>query len=1074
MTRERLLRELESLTHDERMRRMFEVGRLSREDGTIEPILRELEDGGFYERRLALQSCYGSGDGVRVLRFIGDESQFLRSLSLRLAVLCCDDAQLQNVLNGLNRKRQRTLLSHLWKRRRFAPIDAFVSTLIEQDSAELERVLAFASARFVEENLAVVMERGGANDWSRLASFHPLQVARWLIAAARSSTRFESRLVHQVRATLWELSDKTPESALELVRVMSLQVPLSQWHLLRLAQRRPAAVADLVLENAEPVNVFLGSILQRVDDEQFQALIDRKPQEVSKNAKSWFRYLNPNRRLAIYKLCERSWRNADGAIDGPLVALLPRAQRELEARRHLELPALATRPAQRLPYASFLEFEEANRVLEPFVRHPDPDVRVVALPSLIVAARYNRNCLPDVLRVVTQRKNEQDPIRGVMLRALSELPPSIWREEHLEELGQIVREMLNAADLSQTTASYAEKLILLILPHHPQWAASWLATLVKERGQVSFWNLQDRLSDDNVRQIAPHLLPVVRSWETREREAQIIALARSLGRRLKVWDDLVALLERVLERSLTSYNASAALSILAQHRRERLATLIPDLLKSDPSWITQPIVYTWVHRRRQDLITAFLGRQTFKGRFSTGRTRWVLPVQSGFERWLPVQQELFEQTLREVTQDEARDSPALFQIINQLAALPDVPPTRLISLADVRNPKPVTRDWALRALARRDNGDGVPTLLQSLEDERARIAIYALRRVFAEMPPLRVLDLLRQVPLQKVTVAKETVRLLGELKTEEAYQTLLEWNERDLHRDVRVALLRGFWDHLERDESWPVLESAAVAEDAAIANGVIRIPTDRLSDRAARRLTQLMATLLRHRDAKVRLDALGRCATQPLSDREQVLLEPLLDALDSRLPDECRAAISAIFASYVGREADKVGTAARRITPNRRALQTLVTTLQSQIQYSKSHLLPTARAVLGALSEDILVSCLRVRLAITALPDEELIPFLTQLAARDELRPDVLNAALSSVDSNADDAVRIAEEWDYLETELARSSDERLRRLALQCLIHGAFFPGWTDDRIERLRVFRDDISPLVAEAAQFTFVPGE
>ena len=1074
MTREELLRQLEGLTHDGRMRRMFEIGRLSREDGSIEPLLRELENGGFYQRRLALHSCYGSGDGARVVRLVADESRLLRALALRLAVLCCDDAQLQTVLDGLNRKRRRTLLSRLWKRRRFAPIDAFVSTLIEQNSPELERALAFASAGFIEENLAVVMERGDGNDWSRLASFHPLQVVQWLMAQAQSSTRLEARLVHQVRAVLQELSDKAPDAALELVRAMSAQVPLVQWHLLRLAQRRPAAVADLVLESAESVGVSLESVLQRVDDERFAALIERKPQEVSKNANIWFRHLNPSRRLAIYHLCERSWRNAEGAIETSLIALLPRAQRETEARRHLELAALITRPAQRLPYASFLGFDEAYRVLEPFVRHPDPDVRVVALPSLILAARYNRDCLPDVLRVVTQRKNEQDPIRGAMLRALSELPPSIWREEHLEELGQIVREMLNAADLSYATSGYAERLIARLLPFFPLWSARWLATLVKERGYISFGNLENTFSGDDVRNMAPHLLPVVKSWETREREPQIIDFVRSLGRRLKNWDEMADLLERVLERSLTSHIASSALAILAEHRRERLATLIPQLLRKDPSWITQPVVYEYVHRRRQDLISDFLGRQAYKGRFSTGRTRFVLPLTSGFERWLPVQQELFEQTLREVTQDEARDSPALMQIINQLAALPDIPPRRLIDLADVRNPKPVTRDWALRALARRDNGDGVPTLLAALEDERARIAIYALRRVFAEMPPVRVLDLLQNVPLQKVTVAKETVRLLGELKTEEAYETLLEWNERDLHRDVRVALLRGFWDHLERAETWPILESAAVADDAAVANGVIRIPTDRLSDTAARRLTQLMATLLRHPDAKVRLDALGRCATQPLSDREEVLLEPLLNALDSRLPDESRAAVSAIFASYVGREADKVGVTARRILSNRRALQMLVATLQGQIQYSKPHLLPTARAVLDALREDNLTSCLRIGLAIAALPDEELIAFLTQLSSSEQLRPDVLSAALSSVSSRHGDFARIASEWQELETELARSADERLRRIALQVLIHAAFFTGWTDGQIERLRAFRADASPLVAEAAQFTFVPGE
>lgn len=60
----------------------------------------------------------------------------------------------------------------------------------------------------------------------------------------------------------------------------------------------------------------------------------------------------------------------------------------------------------------------------------------------------------------------------------------------------------------------------------------------------------------------------------------------------------------------------------------------------------------------------------------------------------------------------------------------------------------------------------MPTLIEAMNDDRARIAIYALRRSLLEMPVSRALLLLRAVPLEKVTVAKEVVRLLGELPTQ--------------------------------------------------------------------------------------------------------------------------------------------------------------------------------------------------------------------------------------------------------------------------------------------------------------------
>ena len=399
------------------------------------------------------------------------------------------------------------------------------------------------------------------------------------------------------------------------------------------------------------------------------------------------------------------------------------------------------------------------------------------------------------------------------------------------------------------------------------------------------------------------------------------------GRRLVAFPALVAILER-LTRDSRGWVASRALALIARHRRERLPELIPALLKKDPSWVTQPIVYTYLHRRRQDLLTPLLGQTAYKGRFSTGKTRFVLPLLSGFQRWTPAQQTIFAKVLDQVTRDEQRDSPALFMAINQLAALPAIDPARIIELADARNTRLAARDVALRALGRLDAGQGIATLLEALDDDRARIAIYALRRSLLQMPTGQALELLRGVSLRKVTVAKEAVRLLGELPGSAAYADLLAIAGQELHRDVRVALLRALWDHLERPETWPLLEQAAASDDPALAAGVIRIPADRRPPATLRRLVQLLALLLANPAAQVRLDTLQRCATLPIADPDRALQAPLFAALGSPLPDERAAAAGAVFATYAGRDADLVGAAVRRILPNRRALITTVGTAQ--------------------------------------------------------------------------------------------------------------------------------------------------
>ena len=60
----------------------------------------------------------------------------------------------------------------------------------------------------------------------------------------------------------------------------------------------------------------------------------------------------------------------------------------------------------------------------------------------------------------------------------------------------------------------------------------------------------------------------------------------------------------------------------------------------------------------------------------------------------------------------------------------------------------------IRALGRMDARQGVPTLLDALGDARARWAVYALRASLMDLPPARVLEVMRTVPLVKVTVAK--------------------------------------------------------------------------------------------------------------------------------------------------------------------------------------------------------------------------------------------------------------------------------------------------------------------------------
>jgi hypothetical protein len=1062
-----LLQELEALPHDARMRRMVEVGRLAARDRAAAATLAALEQGGFYEHFLALQACHGTRDAAPALRLLAGPSRSLRGRAARLLALLGTDEQVSAALRAAVPPLRLRLLHHLRRRKRTAPVDVFLRELAGRDDPDLDLLLPFASERTVARLLDRARERGGRTFWSRLARYHPALAARALADEAAATDGPDFRLTRVAAVALPFVSERRPDDALAAVKALAQRLPPAQLPLAVLARRRPAAVADLVLKSPAASAFHFALPAHRLDARRRLALLQRRPRALSP-ADNWLRRLPPDERASMFAAAAPGWRDADGCIAPALLAVLPAAVRVPEARRHLALPALATRPAQRLAYAALLPWDEARPVADPLLSQPDATLRAAALTALVGATRYDRARLGEMLALLLVRRNEQDPVRLALMTALADLPPGAWRAEHLDGLGQVVRHALDAVDLSYATASAAERLVVALLPFHPEWCVSWLVTLVKERGAVHLGDLGRRLTDADVRRIAPALEPLLRAWQAREREGHLLGLAEALGLRLRAFDALLDVLERIVEHSRAPGHSAWALTILARHRRGRLADLVPRLLGRDPSWITQEPVLAFVHRRRQDLLTPrFLGRQAYRGRFSTGRTRHVLPLKTGFFRWTAAQQATFAATLEEVADasDKLRDLPSVCFALDQLAALPAVEPRRLLEAT--RDPRPAVAARAVQAIGRLDGGQGVGLLIEALGDDRARLAVYALRRAFGAMPAAHALDLLRTAPAEKVTVAKEVVRLAGDVPSPDAFRFLQEIDARPLHRDVRVALLRALWTHLEEPAAWDVLDRAAESPDAALVSGLVRIPSDRLGPEARRRLAGLLAALLRHPEPAIRLGVLVRCTELPVDDPDGALLPRLLEMLPSALPDERTGAAFAVFSLCTPRDVRAVVRAVKLLLPDRRALGVAVGALRDLVNGDRPRLLPFVRAVLPALAADPLTVCLRVALA-GQLPVGELAAFLVRIA------PGLHADAVGRAEGALHQARLEAEELEKLEAALSGSADERLRRLALAALVAAAGGAGgWTDDRLERLRAFRADGAPLVAEAAAFT-LPAE
>jgi len=338
---------------------------------------------------------------------------------------------------------------------------------------------------------------------------------------------------------------------------------------------------------------------------------------------------------------------------------------------------------------------------------------------------------------------------------------------------------------------------------------------------------------------------------------------------------------------------------------------------------------------------------------------------------------------------------------------------------------------------------------------------------------------------------------------------------------VRIAFLRALWYHLEHDETWQILEREAQSADPHIALSAAHLNTsrplarinhtrkrfrrraqqqpstlhqivrfsewntitlmhmsgERLVWQAQQRLMHLYALLLHHPDIEVQAAVLRGCTRLAAADREQALLIRLLETLDTEHEDLCHAAASAIFGTCTGSDASRIGQAIQRLLPNRPALQITLSAIKPELLLQRGQLLPAIRAVVDALAPDPLTIGLRVELAITFLPWDEVASLLIDTAATGTLHADALERACQQLpqilgrygrsgrpDSNG---------MGQLEEALSTQADERLRRIALAVLITQASLPpGWTAERRARLQIYLADPSPLVAAAAQFTVVP--
>jgi hypothetical protein len=863
-----------------------------------------------------------------------------------------------------------------------------------------------------------------------------------------------------------------PDMVVRLVRILNRFTPLSYLRLDRTLCRRPNELAAVVLESEQSFSV--APVAHKLDNSIRLRILREQPSALPLEA-NWLSELSAAERAAIYDGVGRSWRDKEGLIPSHVLALLPAPLRVAEAERIAALPIMATRPQTLAMYAAYLPWTKMREVADRFLSHPEGEWRGWGWTAVLTCLRYHRDQAGDVLAMVRKRKFEQDPVRLVILQNLATLPAGTWKEPHLAEIAGVVREALDATDLSYASAMYLTAFLQKLIPNHPEWAAQQLVIIYRERGNIGGYFLESRINDQQALTLEAAFIDVGRTWGKGNRVGWLLWFASALGKRLRACARLLKMLEELLGKESGHYDASILHLLHKYLPYAEFEQLTQRLTTGHESWVAQPTIFQFLHRHRQDWLEPFLSKTKFRMKGGSTVELVTLLQENGYQRYTLAQQTVLAESLNGIIKlpsgDQVpKDVWTMLRALNILALLPAVEATRLIDLSSDK--RPVIAEAAIRALGRLDAGQGLPTLITALGDERARVAIYAIRRAMADLPAERVIADLRGAPMNKVTVAKETVRLVGEFGGPAGFEWLLSCAKQDLHRDVRIAVLRGLWDHLDHPETWTFLAEAAHSPDGQILNGVVRIPADRLSEDSRRRLIDLLAGLASHPDAIIRLAVLQRFIDLPLPDSEGRLMQTALTSLSASSTDERTLAARVIAANATAQDAARIEAAVAKIREQRRPLHDFIRSITAEVLTNapmRRRLAPMARAVVESLRLDPVAAGLRLTLAGAILGAEGFEGELQTLIDGKFPISAIVQEATAAMEHIAQTPSRT--KLHQLESRLAQADDPHLRLLAFMALLAQARdHDRWDDPRRARLVTYRNDPAPLVAMRAQFFF----